>query len=239
MTCVVGFDTATGDAAVAIACNGDVEESSTPPLEGGRPRHATVLLPEVERLVDGAGGWAQVDRIGVGVGPGSFTGLRIGVTTARALAQAAGKPVVPVSTLAALARGMASLGGPADSPSAGGLLLPLIDARRGQLFGALYEDAGRTEVWEPFVATPEELAGRLASLGPGVQAAGDGSLRFRDELEEAGVSAIDPAHPSHRVHARFICELAAGAPPIDANAVEPLYLRPPDAERWRDRDGRS
>jgi tRNA threonylcarbamoyladenosine biosynthesis protein TsaB len=228
----VGFDTATADAAVAIFQDGEVRQSSTPPLEGGRPRHATVLLAEVERLVGEAGGWGSVERIGVGVGPGSFTGLRIGVTTARALSQASGTPVVGVGSLAALARGMV------ESSGDGAPLLPLIDARREQLFGALYDGEGRRELWPPFVATPEELAQRLAGLDSTPVAAGDGSLRFRHELEAAGVEVIDAAGASHRIQARFVCELAAEGPPQGPESIEPLYLRAPDAERWRESQDR-
>ena len=110
---VVGFDTATDDVAVALVRFGP--PGSDPELlsehwagvaEGERPRHAAELLLELERLVDPIG-WAGVDLMAVGVGPGSFTGLRIGVATARALAQALGKPVVP-GTLAALAKGLGS-----------------------------------------------------------------------------------------------------------------------------------
>ena len=86
-----------------------VWERAVPPLEPGgrRPVHATALLVEVEQAARALGGWGEVDRIAVGVGPGSFTGLRIGVSSARALAQALGCELVAVSTLAALGEGMA------------------------------------------------------------------------------------------------------------------------------------
>jgi tRNA threonylcarbamoyladenosine biosynthesis protein TsaB len=227
MSIVLGFDTATADTTVAVRGDVTQEESTEPPGPGGRPRHAATLLPEVERLVQAAGGWDRIERIGVGVGPGSYTGLRIGVATARALAQGTGKPVVPVGSLAALAQGMA-----ASADKRG--LLPLIDARRGQLFAALYE--GGEERWAPFVATPEELVSRLADLPAPPVSAGDGSLRFRHDLEAAGVEVADDSDPAHRLRARFICELAAEGPAAQPGAVEPVYLRAPDAERWLERD---
>jgi tRNA threonylcarbamoyladenosine biosynthesis protein TsaB len=227
MSIVLGFDTATPDTTVAVSGNGMQKESMEPPGPGERPRHAASLLPAVERLVGEAGGWDRIERIGVGVGPGSYTGLRIGVATARALAQGTGKPLVPVGSLTALARGMAG-------SAAGRGLLPLIDARRGQVFAALYE--GPEERWPPFVATPEELVSRLAELeGPPVSA-GDGSLRFRHDLEAAGVEVAEESDPAHRLRARYICGLAAEGRVAQPGAVDPVYLRAPDAERWLERD---
>src|SRR5215210_1799482 len=134
---VVGLDTATSELAVALTRDGDViEERLIAAPRDERPAHAAALLGELESVVDGAGGWEGVDVIGVGVGPGSFTGLRIGLATARALAQALGKPVVPVGTLAALARGIG-----AHPAAVGRARLALLDARRGEAFAALYDPA--------------------------------------------------------------------------------------------------
>jgi tRNA threonylcarbamoyladenosine biosynthesis protein TsaB len=222
---VLGFDTATAELTVAVTRGGEVlEEASVGALEG-HPRHAVALLPEVERLVETAGGWGEIERIGVGVGPGSYTGLRIGITTARGLAQSTGRPLAPVGSLAALARGM-----PSGRPR-----LALIDARRSQLFAALWSADG-DELWEPLVAAPAEVAERVAAEAPGALAAGDGSLRFRHELEAAGVAIPDESDPSHMVRARFVCELATDAAVADAGGVQPIYLREPDAERWIERD---
>src|SRR5689334_24110576 len=126
---VLGVDTATDRAAVGVAADGElIREVSIAPGADGRPRHSELLLAEIERSVEDAGGWRRIDRIAVGVGPGSFTGLRIGIATARALAQARDVPIAAVGTLNALARGIS-----ADPRAAGGPALPVIDARRGEV----------------------------------------------------------------------------------------------------------
>lgn len=225
---ILGVDTATSAAAVAVA-RGDelLDERLAGARAGGRPQHATVLLQEIEDAVAGAGGWDRVALIGVGVGPGTFTGLRIGIATARALAQARGLPVAPVSSLAALARGID--GRDPERPR-----LAAIDARRGEAFAALYGADGTT-IWEPFVAAPEALAERLLSMEEKPLAAGDGSLRFRQQLEAAGVNVLPEADPAHLMAARHVCALAAAAEPGRPEQVKPIYLRRPDAEVWRER----
>jgi tRNA threonylcarbamoyladenosine biosynthesis protein TsaB len=162
-------------------------------------------------------GWADLDAIAVGVGPGRFTGLRIGVATARALATASGLPLRRVSSLAALAAGI-------DAP----LRLPLIDARRGELFAALHEDG--KQVWPPFAAPPERLIERLEEGGLTPLAAGDGSVRFRGLLEEAGIAVAPDDSEAHVVRALYVCRLAAEAPDEPPEAILPDYLRDPDAK---------
>src|SRR5215208_4542512 len=143
---VLAVDTATPDAVVGVSADGEpLREAQVPPRPDGKPNHAQVLLPEIDRSVDAAGGWERIDRIAVGIGPGSFTGLRIGISTARALAQAREIPIVPVGSLAALARGIYSHPDGRGRPA-----LPVIDARRGEAFAALLEEVG-TELWRPFV----------------------------------------------------------------------------------------
>ncbi len=139
---VLGVDTATADAVVGVVADDEVlYEARVDPGPDGRPRHSQVLLPEIERGAEAAGGWESVDRIAVGIGPGSFTGLRIGIATTRALAQARGIPIVPVGSLTALARGIVT------SPEGGGRpALPVIDARRGEAFAALVDEDG-AELW--------------------------------------------------------------------------------------------
>ncbi len=221
---VVGFDTATADTAVCATAGGEVlHEALLGPAPDGSPRHSTALLAEVERAAAAAGGWDSVDRLAVGLGPGSFVGIRIGIATARGLAASTGLPVSGVCTLDALGRAL------------DGLSLAVLDARRGEVFAALYSTAGE-RLWEPLVATPVELAERAAGLADPPLAAGSGAVRFRDELASCGVDVPDDADPVHRLAAQHICALAEAAPERGEGRIEPIYLRAPDAERWRERD---
>jgi tRNA threonylcarbamoyladenosine biosynthesis protein TsaB len=220
---VVGFDTATADTAVCVLRDGEVvAEALLGVAADGSPSHSTALLVEVERAVDAAGGWSAVGRIAVGLGPGSFVGIRIGIATARGLAASTGLPLSGVCTLDALGR---AIGGG----------LAVLDARRGEVFAALYSPAGE-RLWEPFVATPAALAERLASLPEPPLGAGSGAVRFRDELASRGVDIPDDADPVHRVAARHICALAANGGDGRGEQLDPIYIRPPDAQRWRERD---
>jgi len=231
VSAIAGLDTATDDVSVAVTRDSEVvEERLLPKPPGGRPRHSEALLVELEAAVVASGGWEAIDRLAVGVGPGSFTGLRVGLATARAIAQALAKPVVPIGTLAALAVGIA------ESEAAGGRhRLAVLDARRGQAFAALYEPSG-SERWEPFVAAPEELAERVRTLPESLLAAGSGALRFRGELEAAGAEVLPDSDRAHQVWARHVCRLAERENPSPPEAIQPTYLRPPDAQLWLDRD---
>jgi tRNA threonylcarbamoyladenosine biosynthesis protein TsaB len=230
LSAVVGFDTATDDTAVCSAFGGEVLYESLLGLsEKGGPQHTTALLTEVERAAEAAGGWDEVGSIGVGVGPGSFTGLRVGVATARALGFSRGLAVAGVCTLDALQRGI-------GETSRDSRRLAVIDARRGEVFAALYSGEGEP-VWEPFVCSPVELAERVSRLPAPPLAAGSGAVRFRHELESRGIEVPDGADPMHRVAARHVCALASPAEAAGGHGyAAPIYLRPPDAERWRERD---
>lgn len=225
---VVGFDTATPDTAACAWRDGEViTEAHLGLSERGRPLHATGLLAEVERCADAAGGWEVVDLVAVGLGPGSFTGLRVGIATAKGLTLGLGLPARGVSTLDALGAGIEEAG-------ATGERLAVLDGYRGEAFVALY-DAGGATLWEPAVMRPEALAERLGQLSVPPSVGGSGAIRFRDELEGAGGIRIpDDADPVHKVAARHICALAAAG--TGSDSLEPIYLRPPDAERWRERD---
>jgi tRNA threonylcarbamoyladenosine biosynthesis protein TsaB len=229
--CVLGFDTATPDTVVALQVD-DAEpvELRHAPAPGRRPGHAQELLPLARTLLERAGlGFGDVRRIGVGVGPGTFTGLRIGVTTARALAQASGAELAGVSTLRAL------------SAAAGhdGPVLAVLDARRGEAFAAAWQ--GDEPLIEPVAVRPPELAGLVAGTGiaPGAWlAVGDGALAFRDQLEPAAIAVPADGSPCHRVSAVAICRLAVRSAPTERDDLIPEYVRLPDAEERRRRSHR-
>lgn len=194
----------------------------------GRPLHATRLLEEVERAAASGGGWEEVDMLAVGLGPGTFTGLRVGISTARGLALSLGLPARGVCTLDALAVGIAEAG-------AEGERLAVLDGWRGDVFAALYSPDGE-RIWEPAVYRPGDLAERVAALDRAPAVAGSGAVRFRQELARDGVRIADDSDPVHRVAGRHVCALAAESTEEDPDGLAPIYLRPPDAERWRERD---
>lgn len=192
---VLAFDTATDVATCALARGGEVL--------GERRSRAVQILEDAEGLLVGAGlRQGDLEGIVVGTGPGSYTGLRMGLVTARALALSLGIPVAGVSTLDALAAGR---------PGA----VPLIDGRRGEVFTL----ANR----EPVCLRAEEL-----EIEPGREYVGDGALRYNELLEAR--RAVVPDDPElHIAWARHHAALARDFGP--AEAAEPIYLRLPDAER--------
>jgi tRNA threonylcarbamoyladenosine biosynthesis protein TsaB len=222
---LLGIDTSTAaSAACVLRDDGEAFEIVPEPSAlAERPAHARELMPAVAEVMDRAGlGYGDLDAIAVGVGPGTFTGLRIGVATARALASANGLELRPVSSLAALAAGME-----AEAPR-----LALIDAKRGEVFAALYAPGGEL-VWGPLALGPEQLAERVRESAGTPLAAGDGSLRFRGMLEAAGIRVMPADSRAHVVRALHVCRLAEGVPGVAPQAVLPDYLRAPDAKPRR------
>jgi tRNA threonylcarbamoyladenosine biosynthesis protein TsaB len=220
---LLGFDTST-PASSACLVRSDGQAFEVEPLPGAllrRPAHAAELLPAVDRVMEESGlGFGDLDAIAVGRGPGSYTGLRIGIATARALAGACGVPLRPVSSLAALAAGIEAQ-----------LRLALIDAKRGEVFCALFADGELR--WPPFVDRPEAVVERLRAESVSPMAAGDGSLRFAQLLEAAGVEVAPEGSRLHVVRALHLCRLAAEAPDAAPESVLPDYLRAPDAQPAR------
>jgi len=196
---ILSFDTATDVATACVSSDGEVLGESA---SAGRSVGAQRLLDDVHGLLDRAGVTpADLDLIVAGTGPGTFTGLRIGLATARALGFALGVPVRGVSTLAALRV-------PAEVDVA------CIDARRGEVFCA-------GPGIEPQAIHPAALASLLPD---GATVAGDGAVRYREALAGARIPPDDS--PLHVPHARHHAALHATAGP-----PEPCYLRAPDADR--------
>ena len=111
----------------------------------------------------------------------------------------------------------------------------MLDGCRGEVFAALYSERGE-RIWEPLVCRPEELArARRGAAGRRRRPPAPGRYDFGTSWPEHGVRIADDADPVHRVAARHICALAAAADGT-AGPLAPIYLRPPDAERWRERD---
>jgi tRNA threonylcarbamoyladenosine biosynthesis protein TsaB len=192
----LAFDTAT---AVATSALVDGDE-----VLGERVSRAQTLLEDVDALLRQAGAHpSDIGRLAVGLGPGSFTGVRIGLAAARGLALSLDVPGSGVSTLAALAAG---------APEA----LPVVDAKRREVFTLV---GG-----EPQVLAPQDLP-----AAAGTVCVGDGATRYRELLEERGAVVPPDDDERHLPRARFHAALAGEAGPVDE--LEPLYLRVPDAER--------
>lgn len=213
-------------------------EARDDPPAGQRPRHTACLLPLIAELLDRSGAsFDQLERIAVGIGPGTFTGLRIGIATARALGQALGVPLVGVSTLESLAVYVEhAYPRVQDGPDA---VVSVLDARRGEVFAAAWSltQAGRAPLFGVRALMPTELAQLLARTERLVPdrtlAVGDGALAFRDILESSGVAIPDDDSECHRVTASAHCRLAWSLPARHPNDVHPYYVRLPDAELGR------
>lgn len=204
-------------------------------------RHGEILAPAIRDLVSGSGRtMADLTAVAVDLGPGLFTGLRVGVATAKALAAALAVPAVGLTSLEVLAY-------PHRRQPA--VVAAVVDARRHEVFRAVYRTScGRlVEVTPAGVVTPAALAGELAALDEPVLAVGDGARRYAavlsgsdgggaggGRLEVAG--PID-AHPDADVLAEMaVTRLAAGVS-TDAGGLQALYLRPADVRiGWDQRD---
>ncbi len=227
---ILGFDTATRATTVALsdAATGLELEARDDPAAGARPAHATRLLELMTELLDtSGGGWEAVDRIAVGIGPGTFTGVRIGIATARALARARGIPLVGVSTLRSLALGAQTL--EHDGP-----VLAVLDARRKEVFAAAWRSPEQIErgqpVLEPAALAPERLAQAIRTRWRAPLAIGDGAVEFRLVLERSGAWIPEGDSGLHRVTAINHCRLASTLRVRSPDEVAPEYLRIPDAE---------
>ena len=226
---ILAFDTATRATAVALDDEtAGVREVRHDPPPDEHPGHASQLLPLISSVMDRARvSWRDLDRIAVGLGPGTFTGLRIGVATARALAQATGAGVVGVSTLQALALNPHRLG-----CTDAGVVLAVLDARRGEVYAGAWDPRrlGDDPVLPVQALTPRALCAAVPGLGPRPLGIGEGAVAFRDVLERAGVYVPDDPSELHRVSAAGHGLLARRLPVSRSDALVPDYQRPPDAK---------
>ena len=199
----------------AVHLNGGAQ---TRPVAG----HARALVPMIEALVEEAGLVPRdIGAIAVSVGPGSYTGLRVGVTAAKALAWALSCDLVAVSTLEALAREAAS--GP---PTGTKRLVPAMDARRGQVYTARFELSGEAvdRLGEDAVLTPEELS---CTLRPGDHVFGTAPGAYPGTLgiPEGATSAPAPSVPSASTVARLGGEMLSRGRTVECRTLAPNYLR--------------
>jgi tRNA threonylcarbamoyladenosine biosynthesis protein TsaB len=198
----------------------------------GRRRHVETLTPALEHLL------SQVDLVprdigvvAVDVGPGLFTGLRVGLASAKGLAQSLGIGIVGATSLDILTAGAAAAG-------QRGLVLACVDARRGEVFAAVHEVTGTGAPVERLATglfAPDELAALLRGLdGAPVHTLGDGALRYADVL--GTVPGIAPGAPGLAFPPPVAlldlarARLEAGEPPVAPAAVVPLYMREADAK---------
>lgn len=209
---VMGLDTALQRCSVAILRGDEVLADESVGMERG---HAERLAPMAASALAKAGvSIGDLGRVGVVVGPGGFTGVRVALSFARGLGVGTGIPVVGVTSLAALAAPFWSAG----------LVASVIDARRGQVYAGLYDQGGEILI-APFVSEPKTVLERLAEKVSG------GSLRVIGS--GAGLLGATPSEwtmsPEEEIDAKAVARLAAAAP-LTEGPPAPLYLRPPDAK---------
>ena len=226
---ILALETATTACSAALCAADGTVVAERVALDG--PAHSQLLLAFVrEALADAGAGWDDVDTVAAGLGPGAFTGLRIGVATARALAQAADHVgLAGVPTLSALALALA------DAPEAGRRrLVPLVDGRRREVFTAVFEcdDAGGVRQVEDVAVVPADgLAAWLVARGD-VVTGGDGAVLYAGLLPATARPAAGVVAPTAAMVGRAV---ACGAPGLvhGPDDVLPIYGRAPDAARWR------
>ena len=222
---ILALETATLAGGAALLDGGQVVGQSLLNIE---LTHSERLMAMVDRLLQDCG-WEVDDLQGlaVSIGPGSFTGLRVGVATAKGLALALGVPVAAVPTLDAMA---------ATLPFVEAPVCPLLDARKGEVYLSRYRwtGEGMKREWDYLALSPEAAAERLA---PPVIVLGDGVPACRPFLDRwgSGVRIASPAHslPSPAVVGELGHALLESGQTVVAEALVPLYLRPSEAELRR------
>jgi tRNA threonylcarbamoyladenosine biosynthesis protein TsaB len=243
---VLALESATEQAGVALADEAGV--IATASTSRGR-HHAESIIPSVEFVCRLAGVSVRaVEGLCVDVGPGLFTGLRVGIGTAKALGLALGIPAVAVTSLEILAQALLGAGAGAGAGAGPGrLLVPVVDAKRGEVFSARFRvaDVGDqgveaiVQVGDDHLSSPEDLAASLSRLVEPFVLAGDGALRYAEMLgclPWATVTSAELAGPPAGVLARMgVGRLGAGKG-IDCTEIVPRYLREADTRiHWEQR----
>jgi tRNA threonylcarbamoyladenosine biosynthesis protein TsaB len=222
---VLAIDTATDQVGCAL---GDQDGVLAQVHLRAPRRHAESLAPQIQVLSTQAGvPLAKVGAVAVDVGPGLFTGLRVGFTTAVTMASALEVPMVGLTSLDLLAHA---------AHLTDRLIAAAVDARRGEVFAALYRPVpgGVQQVGEPAVVRPEELASELLARGEETLAVGDGIVRHRelfDAVDHVRVAGPDLAHPSAAVLAGLAHARAVREEFVAPRELSPVYLRGPDAQK--------
>lgn len=180
--------------------------------------HAEAIMPLVDEVMAEAGlAYAALERIAVTTGPGTFTGVRVGVAAARGLALATGARVSGITSLAVIARRVMETGETGES-----LVAVAADARRGQVYFALFDASGRA-LCDHVAVTPDEAA-RLLPAGRTFVLAGSGAALVAEAAPERAAAAT---FPDLQPDAGVLARMAAEREP-DSRPVSPFYLRPPD-----------
>ncbi len=229
---ILGIESATAQVGCAVGGHEGVLASAH---SARSRRHAESLTPSIEFVCRQARiELTEIGAVAVDIGPGLFTGLRVGVATAKAMAQALRVPVIPISSLDLLAF-------PARFTDR--MVAAVIDARRGELFSALYRPVpgGVQRVTEPRVSTPDDLRAELQAQSDDLLVVGDGAIRHREvfrSLVRAEVVTHGLAAPSARDLVLLAHHLALREEWVQPWEVTPTYLRKPDAEiSWATRAG--
>ena len=230
---ILGIETATQQVGCAIGGHEGVLAEFH--AAKGR-RHAETLVPAIDFLCQQTRiDLSEIGAVAVDVGPGLFTGLRVGVATAKAMASALRVPVIGLSSLDLLAHQVR------HSPR---LIVPVIDGKRGEVFSATYRhvQGGIQRLSEPRVGTAEDLANELRAHREEALLVGDGALRYADVLsEDSGMVELGPvgnAWPSAEDLVELAHPRALREEFVQPWELEPLYLRKSDAEiNWDKANG--
>ena len=229
---ILGIETATQRAGVALGGPDGLLASIE--VGGGR-RHAESLAPALEQACHHAGiGLDQIGAVAVDVGPGLFTGMRVGIAAAKAMAYALELPMIGISSLDLVAFPLRF---------SAGRVAAVIDARKGQVFYAFFAPVpgGLQRLTESQVGSIDELVADLRASGEHHVLVGDGALRYRDDLVD--VIRCDYAdefldHPSAAALVYLARAQAQRGQWTDLAEIQPMYLRPPDAQiNWQTRQG--